>query len=268
MSKGGSRCWVRQVVGRHIDSLHRGDRSRLGRSNTFLHGTHLRSQCRLITYGRRHTAQQGRHLRTSLGETEDVIDKEQDISSTAIFTTGITETLCHSQSRQCYRGTCTGRFVHLSINQSSLALLQFFRINKTQIPFSLIHCLTELITIADNARLNHLSNQVITLTGTLTNASEYRKSVMTFGNVIDELHDEHGLTHTGTTEQSNLTTFQIRLQQVNHLNTSSQHLFRGRQFLELWSFTVNGVSPLHVKLFHTVNRLTDNVQHTTLNLFA
>ena len=36
-------------------------------------------QGRLITYGGGHTAQQRRHLGTSLGEAEDVVDKEQHV---------------------------------------------------------------------------------------------------------------------------------------------------------------------------------------------
>ena len=91
---------------------------------------------------------------------------------------------------------------------------------------------------------------------------------MALGNVVDKLHDEHRLTHASATEQANLTTFHIRLQQVDHLDTRSQDFLLRRQFLKRRSLAVDGVSPLHVELFHTIDRLTDNVQHSTFNLIA
>ena len=39
--EGGGRSRVGQVVGRHIDGLHRSDRPLLGGGDSFLHGTHL-----------------------------------------------------------------------------------------------------------------------------------------------------------------------------------------------------------------------------------
>ena len=42
---------------------------------------------------------------------------------------------------------------------------------------------------------------------------------MTFGDVVDELHDEHRLSYTSSTEESDLTTLHIGLQQVDNLDT-------------------------------------------------
>ena len=91
---------------------------------------------------------------------------------------------------------------------------------------------------------------------------------MSLCNVVDKLHDEHGLTYTSTTEESDLTTLHVGLKQVDHLDTCGQDLLLGRQFLECWCLAVDGVSALHVQLVHTVDRLSDNVQHSTLNLVA
>ena len=52
------------------------------RLNTLLQSTHLGLQGRLVTYSGRHTAKQRRYLRTSLGETEDVINEQQHILTT------------------------------------------------------------------------------------------------------------------------------------------------------------------------------------------
>ena len=151
MSK--SRCWSRvgQVVSGHIDCLYGGDGTTLCRGDALLHCTHLAGQCRLIAYGRRHTSQQGRHLRTSLSETEDVVDEEHDVSSLSVLTTMVAELLSHRQTREGDRGTCPRRLVHLTIDQRSLRLLKFFRVNKTQVPLALVHSLSELLAITDNA---------------------------------------------------------------------------------------------------------------------
>ena len=91
---------------------------------------------------------------------------------------------------------------------------------------------------------------------------------MSLGDVIDELHDQHRLTYAGTTEESDLTTLHVGLEQVDHLDTRRKDLFLGGKLLEGRSLTVNGISALHVELFHTIDRLTDNVQHTTFNLIS
>jgi hypothetical protein len=46
---------------------------------THLHSTHIGGEGGLVTDSRRDTAQQGRHLRTSLSEAENVVDEEQHI---------------------------------------------------------------------------------------------------------------------------------------------------------------------------------------------
>ena len=91
---------------------------------------------------------------------------------------------------------------------------------------------------------------------------------MTLGDVVDKLHDKHRLTHTGTTEQANLTTLHVGLQQVNHLDTCGKNLLLCREFLERRSLAVNGIGTLHVELFHTIDRLAYHVQHATLDLIA
>ena len=51
VSKCSSGRRVCQVISRYIHSLYRGDRTILGRSDTFLHLSHFRSQCRLVPHG-------------------------------------------------------------------------------------------------------------------------------------------------------------------------------------------------------------------------
>mgnify|MGYP001558526469 FL=1 len=82
--------------------------------------------------------------------------------------------------------------------------------------------------------------KVITLTGTLTNTGEHRVTTVGLGDVVDEFLDKHGLTDTGTTEQTNLTTTSVRGKQVDDLNTglenlgSSRLLNKGRRVAVDW----------------------------------
>ena len=65
--------------------------------------------------------------------------------------------------------------------------------------------------------------QVIALTGPFPNTSENRIAAVTFGDVIDQFHDQNRLAHTGTAEQANLTALGVRGQQVNDLNAGHQN---------------------------------------------
>ena len=91
---------------------------------------------------------------------------------------------------------------------------------------------------------------------------------MSLGDVVDKLHDEHGLAYAGTAEQTDLTTLHVRLEEVDDLDTRSEHLLVCRQVFELWSLAVDRISALHIELAHTINRLTDYVHHTALDLFT
>merc|ERR1712047_211758 len=73
--------------------IHRCDGSLLGGGDTLLHGTHVSGQGGLVTDSRGDKTEQGRHLRTSLGEPEDIVDEEQHVLALLV-----TEVLSNSQS--------------------------------------------------------------------------------------------------------------------------------------------------------------------------
>ncbi|KAI6773495.1 hypothetical protein HG531_000344 [Fusarium graminearum] len=79
MGEGGGRSRISQIVSRDVDSLDRGNGTLLGGGNTLLHTTHIDGESGLVTDGRGDTTQQGRHLRTSLSESENVIDEEKHV---------------------------------------------------------------------------------------------------------------------------------------------------------------------------------------------
>merc|ERR1719471_767971 len=102
VGEGGGGGGVSQVVSGHIDGLHRCDGSLLGGGDTLLHGAHVSGQSGLVTDSRGDTTEEGRHLGTSLGEPEDVVDEEQHV-----LTLLVTEVLSNSQSGQGNTGTGT-----------------------------------------------------------------------------------------------------------------------------------------------------------------
>lgn len=62
---------------------------------------------------------------------------------------------------------------------------------------------------------------------------------MCLGDVVDQFHHVHGLAHTRTTEQTNLTTLGERADQVNNLDAGFQQFLRWRQFVVCRSLAVN-----------------------------
>ena len=90
---------VGQIVGRHVDGLHRGDGAFFRGSDALLEGAHFGAERRLVTDGRRHTAEERGHFGTCLGETEDVVNEQQHVLSH-----GVAEILGHGQGRESRRG--------------------------------------------------------------------------------------------------------------------------------------------------------------------
>ena len=75
---------VGQVVGGHVDGLHRRDRSLVRRGDALWQWRPSRWPGRLVTDGAGDAAEEGRHFRTSLREAEDVVDEEQNVAAFVI----------------------------------------------------------------------------------------------------------------------------------------------------------------------------------------
>ena len=175
----GRRRRVGQVVGRHVDRLHRGDRALLGRGDALLQRAHVGAERRLIADRRGNAAEQRRHLGARLGEAEDVVDEQQHV-----LALGVAEMLGDGQAGQADPGARAGRLVHLAVNQRDLGLGQVLEV--------------------DDARLDHLMVEVVALAGALADAGEHREAAMRLGDVVDQLHDDHGLADAGAAEQADL----------------------------------------------------------------
>ena len=106
-----------------------------------VHATHVRGKRGMVTDGRGDTTEKGRHLRTGLGETENVVDEEKHILSFLV-----TEVLRNGETSESNTGTGARRLVHLTEDESDLG-----------------------VTLeVDDTSLNHFVVKIVTLTSTLT----------------------------------------------------------------------------------------------------
>jgi hypothetical protein len=78
----------------------------------------------------------------------------------------------------------------------------------------------------------------------------------------NQLLNEHGLTDTGTTEQTNLTTTGVGGKEIDDLDTSDENLSRGGLLDELWGVGVNGEELGGLDGTTLVNGVTSDVQDT------
>jgi len=104
--------------------------------------------------------------------------------------------------------------------------------------------------------------QVIALTSTLTDTSEYGETTVGLGNVVDKFLNQHGLTDTGTTEKTNLTTTGVWSNQVNNFDTRLENFSICRLLNEGRGVTVNRAVRVRLNGTTLVNGLTNDVQDT------
>ncbi len=230
MGERGGRRRVGQVVGGHVDRLHRGDRTVLGRRDALLQLTHLGGQRGLVTGGGRHAAEKRRDLRARLGEAEDVVHEEEHVLAL------ITEVLGGGEAGQAHTQARSGRLVHLTVDQHGLV---------------------------DDARLAHLKEEVGALAGALPHAGEYRGTTVREGQVVDELHDDDGLAYAGAAEQARLAALDVGLEQVDDLDAGLEDLGLGLEVLVLRCGAVNRVVVLHDRHLAAVDDLAHHVPDTT-----
>ena len=182
---------VGDVVGRHVDRLQRRDRAALRRGDALLQLAHLVGERRLVPDRRRHPPEERRDLGTGLREPEDVVDEQQHV-----LALDVAEVLRHGQRRERHAQPHAGRLVHLPEDERGLV---------------------------DHARLGHLQEQVVALTGALADPGEHRDAAVLLGLAADHLLDDDGLAHAGAAEHPDLATLHVRLEQVDHLDAGLEH---------------------------------------------
>ncbi len=207
VGEGGGRSRVGVVIRRNVNGLQRGNRLALRGGNALLQDTHLVSQGWLVANGGRHTAQQGRNLRTCLGETEDVVDEQQHV-----LVLHIAEVLRHGQAGQSHAHTDSWRLIHLAEHEGG---------------------------VLENAHLFHFEEEVGALTGTLADAGEDGSTGELACDTSNHLLDKNGLTNTCTAEEADLAALHVRGQEVDNLNTGLQDFGLALELVECWRLAVD-----------------------------
>eukprot|EP01083_Nonionella_stella_P023190 64104_1 len=203
VSKGGGGGRIGKIIGRYVYGLYGGNGSLSGRGNTLLKGSHISGKGGLVSYSGRNTSKKGRYLRSGLGETENVVDEEQHILSLLV-----TEVLGNGESGKGDTGTGTWGLVHLSVHKGSLGSLGGA---------------TGLIDL-DDTSLNHLVVKIVTLTSTLSDTSEDRVSSVVHGNVVNKFHNNNGLSYSGSSEETNLTSLGVRGKKIDNLDSGDEDI--------------------------------------------
>ena len=106
---------VGQVVGRHVNRLHGGDRALGRRGDAFLQRAHVGGERRLIAHGRRNAAEQRRHFRAGLRKAEDVVDEEQHVLAL------VAEIFGDREAGKRDARARARRLVHLAVDQRAFA---------------------------------------------------------------------------------------------------------------------------------------------------
>lgn len=117
VGEGGGRGGIGQIVGGHVNGLDGGDGTLLGGGNSFLHGTHVGGKRGLVTDGGGDTTEQGGHFGTGLGESENVVNEQQDI-----LTFLVSEVFGDGQTGQGDSGSGSRGLVHLTEDQGDLGV--------------------------------------------------------------------------------------------------------------------------------------------------
>ena len=106
------------------------------------------------------------------------------------------------------RARAPGRLVHLAVDEGALGALA--------------------AALLVDAGLDHLVVEVVALAGALADAGEHRVAAVRLGDVVDQLHDQHGLADAGAAEQADLAALGVGREQVDDLDAGDEDLRLGR----------------------------------------
>ena len=237
MGERGRGRRVGEVVGRHVDRLHRGDRPLGGGGDALLQRAHVGRERRLIAHRRGNAAEQRRHFRAGLREAEDVVDEEQHVLAL------VAEIFGDGEAGEADAGARARRLVHLAVDQRALRF----------------HVGIGMVRVGVDLGLDELVIEVVALAGALADAGEHRVAAMGLGDVVDQLLDQHRLADAGAAEQPDLAALGIGRQQIHHLDAGDQDRRFGRLVGEARRRRVDRPRLLVRNRARLVDRLADHV---------
>ncbi len=238
MRERGRRRRIGEVVGRHVDRLHRSDGTLVGRGDAFLQRAHVGGERRLIADRARNTAEQRRHFRARLGEAEDVVDEEQHVLAL------VAEILSDGEAGEADARARAGRLVHLPVHQRA---------------FGAGGRAVVLLRVLVHAGLDHFMIKIVALARALTDAGEHRIAAVRLRDVIDQFHDHHGLADPGAAEQADLSALGIGSEKIHDLDAGDEDL-RFRRLLGVGRRRLMNGAPLGgLDRSGLIDRLADDV---------
>jgi hypothetical protein len=130
----------------------------------------------------------------------------------------------------------------------------------------LVHLTEDEGGLPDHVGLGHLGDQVVSLTGTLTDPGEHRDAVVVACHPSDHLLDQHRLADPGSAEQADLAALDVRRQQVDDLDAGVEHLGLRLEGVERGCSPVDLPPLLHVEhlTFLQVEAVADGVEDMSL----
>ena len=84
-----------------------------------------------------------------------------------------------------------------------------------------------MVRVGVDLGFDELVIEVVAFAGTLADAGEHRITTVRFGDVVDQLLNQHGLADAGAAEQADLAALGVRRQQVNDLDAGDENFSLG-----------------------------------------
>src|SRR5690606_38179504 len=235
VGEGGRRGRVGQVIRRYVHRLEGGGGAGLGGRDALPEHAHLLRQGRLVTHRGGHAAEQCRHYGARQGGAVDVLDAHQDV---AAF---VAEVFRHGQSGEGNPQTVAGGLVHLAVEHGHFV---------------------------ENTGVLHFVVEVVTFPGPLTDTGEHRQTGVGLGDVVDQLHQGHGLAHAGAAEEADLAALGNRHDQVDDLDAGFEDVDGGGLIRVGGRLAVNGHASLVLDGARFIHGIAEHVHDAAQGALA
>lgn len=208
--------------------------------------SHFGGEGGLVANRARHPTEEGGDFGTSLDESEDVVDEDEDVGSDFIA-----EIFGHSHGGESDAESGSGGLIHLSEDHGGFV----------------DDSLGGTVNVGEGGFL-HFSPEVVSFAGALADSGEHGDTGCFNGDVPDEFLDENGFAETSTTEETDFSTFVKGDEEVNNFESGLEEFDFNVLLAEFGRCSVDGVGWSTGDLFASVNGLTEEVENASEALFA